>query len=431
MTNIIVKFLSSLITSITMIWGVGILSKKNIKIRDRKVALNIIIYAVYLILIYSITDSFIRVILNFVILIILEKRLINESLLKVTIYCFVIAVLMMISEMIFVGSMLEIFELTLEECHMIFLGQIFANIGISIISFLLITCIKYIKGINRLMDDFVIKNNKLLLLLILLVIFTLILLLYSTYFKVSVKTVLFINVLLVFSYSVLTISALVQTNNNQKLRENYDIILNDITDYEKILKTLRKKNHDNKNDLIVIQGLSKGNKEVEEYIKEILGEYESGSENILMKIKSITDGGLQGIVHKKFVKMEEEKIQTFIHCDEKVKELNKMTTKQKRDVSTIVGIFLDNAIESSKQIKNGKVSMLMYKEKEKIVIKITNNYQGIIELNEIEKEGYSTKGTNRGFGLSIVKEIVFKSDYLENEKEILGNLFSQILKIKM
>ena len=53
-----------------------------------------------------------------------------------------------------------------------------------------------------------------------------------------------------------------------------------------------------------------------------------------------------------------------------------------------------------------------------------------IEINKINKIGYSTKGQKRGIGLSVVNDIIHSSKNLELETTIEDNFFVQHLKIK-
>ena len=48
----------------------------------------------------------------------------------------------------------------------------------------------------------------------------------------------------------------------------------------------------------------------------------------------------------------------------------------------------------------------------------------------MDKAKYSTKGTGRGYGLSVVKDIIDKSSHIEQSREIRGMYFIQNLTIK-
>ena len=77
------------------------------------------------------------------------------------------------------------------------------------------------------------------------------------------------------------------------------------------------------------------------------------------------------------------------------------------------------------------VSIVLTKEKKNLVINISNSFKGKIEAFKIDEAGDSTKGSNRGFGLDIVKTIIANNNYIENERQITSNIFNQKLIIKI
>lgn len=48
----------------------------------------------------------------------------------------------------------------------------------------------------------------------------------------------------------------------------------------------------------------------------------------------------------------------------------------------------------------------------------------------MDKQGYSTKGKSRGYGLSLVQDILNKSAYLKQEREMNGIFYVQKLIIQ-
>ena len=65
------------------------------------------------------------------------------------------------------------------------------------------------------------------------------------------------------------------------------------------------------------------------------------------------------------------------------------------------------------------------------VFSIANTFFGIIDLDKIDKIGYSSKGKGRGYGLNLAKKIVEKDKRIVIEREIVRDVFKQKVKIKM
>ena len=72
----------------------------------------------------------------------------------------------------------------------------------------------------------------------------------------------------------------------------------------------------------------------------------------------------------------------------------------------------------------------MYNENNNIIISITNIFDNTKNKDNIYKVGFSTKGGNHGYGLSLVKKLVNKNNLLKSYHEITDNEFTQVLEIK-
>lgn len=100
------------------------------------------------------------------------------------------------------------------------------------------------------------------------------------------------------------------------------------------------------------------------------------------------------------------------------------------DLTRILGIFLDNAIEASVGSEKKKVNFMVIKRKGKIIVEITNTYSELgLRLENINDKGASSKGENRGLGLYKVKEILKKYPKVEHETKASGGMFMQRLSI--
>ena len=103
----------------------------------------------------------------------------------------------------------------------------------------------------------------------------------------------------------------------------------------------------------------------------------------------------------------------------------------KMQLSRVLGIFLDNSLEAGLELDNNRfLELLILKVNKTIAIQITNTFKNNnLDIDKINKSGYSTKGENRGIGLSSANDIINKHNMILNTR-IEDNLFKQILTIE-
>lgn len=112
---------------------------------------------------------------------------------------------------------------------------------------------------------------------------------------------------------------------------------------------------------------------------------------------------------------------------------NDIYFKEKIDIIVLVrilGIFLDNSIEELKYLEKGNLSIAIFLiEKDTYIIIENTTKNDMQSLHEIKKEGFSTKGKDRGLGLSNANQLIQKYPYLLLETSIEKNKFIQTLII--
>lgn len=96
----------------------------------------------------------------------------------------------------------------------------------------------------------------------------------------------------------------------------------------------------------------------------------------------------------------------------------------------ILGILLDNAIEEVDALGKGELAVAFFQEKDVLVILIQNTVRNPVEpLYQLKKQGFSTKGKGRGYGLSTVDELMSQTSTLLLETTISQHLFVQKLTL--
>lgn len=148
---------------------------------------------------------------------------------------------------------------------------------------------------------------------------------------------------------------------------------------------------------------------------------------ILDALQNLESLGVRSIFYTKILLAQENNIEVHIEINSFVPEEKKVSTIS---LVRIFGIFLDNAIEELKEIEEGSLTIVAFKENEELVFIIQNSIRDNIEpLQVLKQEGYSTRGEKRGLGLSNVEEILLSEPNLLLETQIREGLFIQKITI--
>lgn len=365
-------------------------------------------------------------------LVILLKTLYGKSVLKTIIAVFFIFVGYALSEVIFALIVGVIMGLNL-DFFTTMIGELIVNIAIIII-FLLIMNLKAIRMLIKNIMDWS-KDNEFINTILLVVIgfTTFIALTYPMSHVSNPKQTTFIYAIFFFSAIVFVPGFFKQKTENNELSVEYDYLLEYVKDYEKELDDKSKKQHEYKNQLIILKGLlNSKNKKAEKYIDDLI---EDGSmnddETLLNSLKNVPDGGLKGLIYFKLLRLKGTKAEVHINVDSKLsnKRLWKSCVDNLRDISKIVGVFLDNAVEALNNEKDKYLIIDIDYEDKNIVFTFSNTCTKHIDFTKMDQEGYSTKGKNHGYGLSLVQDIVNNNPLLETKKEINGRFFVQHLYV--
>lgn len=220
---------------------------------------------------------------------------------------------------------------------------------------------------------------------------------------------------------------------NKRLTDQYQQTLNYVQKYEKIISDQGKANHEFKNQLMVIKGYAEMNPEkLVDYLNSLIDDVKKTSSSYLIsQLNKFPDGGVKGLLYYKLSIMEDEKIKYEIYVEDGVKKkLAKLDINLYKNITKILGVVLDNAIEASKEAREKSIGVDVSLEKDTVIFNITNTYKGKIDLNKLGT-GYSIKGNGRGFGLSLVNDILNKNHCLSIKRELIDKYYSTKLCIKV
>ena len=314
-------------------------------------------------------------------------------------------------------------------CGVLLSDFLISSIGILIISInpILNICQKIIKLVEKIKSIYILVFS-LLLAVVLSLVFS------TTFHEIDILYILVINVLLCSIYAFIMIKSLINQNNMIKVQAENKALVDNLSEYEKMLEHQRVSNHENKNQLLVIKNmLSKKDNEALKYIDEIIEDRQDDDVAIFGRAAKIPSGGLQGIIYQKMLVMKDKNIKFSLNVSNSIKKLDfdNMDTKLMYDICRIVGVFLDNAIEEVEKLEDKEVNISLFEDGGKLNIEISNKVKEIPDLEKMDNAGYTTKNKGHGYGLSLVKEIVSKNENITNLRSITKNIFTQILKVKM
>ncbi|BDR55551.1 hypothetical protein KIMC2_01130 [Xylocopilactobacillus apis] len=198
---------------------------------------------------------------------------------------------------------------------------------------------------------------------------------------------------------------------------------------EKMQLEIQKNQHDYKNILLGIRGFM--NKEgvdtegLEDFLvkNQLIHNEVQLKSGTLNQLKGINLPAVKGLLSTKIIEAVQAGIDVKIKCSEDI-EINKVDPF---DLSRIIGIILDNAIEACVEQDHPKIEIMILNEQQQILIMVANS---CVEPTISLKVGESSKGANRGFGLQNLRDIVRNSDYLDLETTCSNYTFTQKIFIK-
>ena len=129
--------------------------------------------------------------------------------------------------------------------------------------------------------------------------------------------------------------------------------------------------------------------------------------------------------------MDEQKIKYELYVETGVKtKLNTLSVNMYKNITKILGVLLDNAIDASKKSKDKRIIVSVSKEKSNVIFNISNTYKGKLDLDKIGT-GFTTKGFGHGYGLRLVNDIMKETNSFEVKNEILDKYYVSKLIIKI
>jgi two-component system CitB family sensor kinase len=179
----------------------------------------------------------------------------------------------------------------------------------------------------------------------------------------------------------------------------------ELTGIKRITSALRAQNHEFMNKLHTISGLI----QLEEYDKAIkyIADLSSQRQEIVEILNyKIRNAPIAGILLAKYNKAAESKIDLVIHSSSNITAIPESITED--EICSVIGNLIENAMDELVKYEDRKIVVKLISNDSGLRIWIEDNGPGISQdiKDKIFQKGFTTKTGSRGYGLSIVKQIV-------------------------
>lgn len=423
LSNMLDLFISALLSLIFSIFIVAKVFDKDI-IKNKFKALGIIVgFAICVALInYYDRDKF-KIVLTLPFLITSVKYLFDIKFDKALIYSVVSLAYLFIGELL-TGILFSILPF---DYNYIFYNIIGKTIG-SIIVFLFTIPVMYIRPIKTFVNNLSVKYENLSVLIFLVIgvgSFW-----YMNSHAINDSFEFLINLFVLFLFFLMAILYFKENMKSKEMSDKYNELLSTVDTFEKELITKRKIIHDFKNQLIVINGYADNPEKLKAYLSEIIKDQRNiPNSKLLLNVEKLPSG-LKGLIYYKFSNLDSN-INVSIDIKNSLKKYESISPKLNKDCLKILGVFIDNAIEAVKNEKEKYINLEFIKQKEQIIITVRNTCTSRVNIKDLTKNGFTTKGKNHGYGLSLVSDIVRKDEALDIKFECDDDIFSATLVIRL
>ena len=427
MLKVIVDLVTFSVMPISGFFVIKNLTGSDEKIYSLKNVLILFLLVIANALIYNIEYKYMITLVNFFFLVLGYKFIFKKSFFQSLILTVALIILAAISDVVLYIIMSNIFEQsTLKETGIVML---ISNILVGVVTVLL----SKIKTLIKFITNLLLKSNKnssaQFLLISSLWIFIISLLCYSIVTSPINSFTFWIGICIEVVFIVFMLNYFRDKYRYISLNEKFDDLYNYIQTMEEYIDSEKLNIHEYKNQLSVIKSMT-NNKKIKEYIDSLVVETKIEGE-WSSELKTLPKGGLKGLLYYKLAQASSKGINVLVtvskDCNAVFKKFSLEETKQ---LSRLVGIYMDNAIEATANTKKKNLTLEIYKIKGNVNIVISNSIEEDIDLKQVTKKGFSSKGKGRGNGLYLAKKMLAKNTKIEAESKILNGFYVQKIIIK-
>ena len=409
-SSTVVLYLFNLVSTYFMFLGYSFISKEKFKYNFKNIVCVIITSTLFLIN-NSHNSTIIKVPIIILNLLIFFKIVFNGRLRNIVIYTFTLYLALVFFDFMFSFIFHWLNAITAPDLSRNYLIMGGFTLLITFLSSLFCK-LKFVRKFSDLIINLS-KNNYVNVLVISLIILFIVILSTKLSLEYDYEKFLF-NLLLLSVFLFFIVFAFVKNHLAQKEKQEKETLLEFISKYEKIIDENRINKHEMLNNLIILRGFE--DKNTEEYNKvldDLIVTYDNNSDACIKNISKLTTG-LKGILYYKINDMRNKNINLNVNISKRVSSpLEKLPLDEYVILSRIIGIVMDNALEASIKSKEKFVMIEVFEQNDNVIIIIENSYNNKVNINDLKKKNFSTKGKSRGLGLYIANMLLKKSKHIE------------------
>lgn len=409
---------------------VAIINMSNEKFKLKNFIIYLIMFLPLLLIVYLYFTGITKLILNIILVIIsLYISLFKKDISNSVYYAVVYEMLAFISEVFISVIFVSVFKINITSYEKFQ----FSLLIFSICNCLMVYVLSKIKFLNKNIQklNLIISKNHKDWIYIIIIIFLMSLLMVFNKNNLEYSKDYYINVVMVVFVVFSLIYVIYNKFQRQAMEDKYNESMEYVLRYEKIINEQGKKNHEYNNQLMVIKGYVNNPERLTEYLEEVIGDHRAGQNYTVKQLGFLPDGGVKGLLYHKLSKMEDNNIKYYLYVDQNIKDkdIESFDLKTYRDLTKLLGVFLDNAIDAALKSEEKEIEVELKDKNDCLLLTISNTYDKNIDINKVGKSGFTTKGVGHGFGLSIVKDIARTNSEIETFSSKESDKFIQTAMI--
>ena len=292
------------------------------KLNIKKNLIYMILYIIFLTLNFYMEDRILKTFSACVIMIIFYKLCFNKNWVKSTIGVILLYAITQISELIYAIVITVIFSILKLSDLGVLNNTIFLN---AIIAILVITLTNLFKKklISVMRNSVKYEDKNIPIIFVILIISFTMILNHLNIKNWKFDLDFYINIILFISLTSIFIFALSQKYQNNKAAGKYKQLQNYSKLTDEVLEEYRIKNHEYKNQLVIIKSLvSKENRELNEYVNNLIKNQKNMKYSWINQVKYINLSGLKGLLNYKITEFNSLNINTNIVVSKSLEEIS-------------------------------------------------------------------------------------------------------------